>query len=84
MTKKINRTQKPKEGDTVFLIGAKKYLAMQLKKILIEEGKEYGCCIWDAITMKNGELIYEPCSNTYLLSLLTTEAPPVPTSIYPG
>ncbi|MCW3077435.1 MAG: hypothetical protein JWO32_2044 [Bacteroidetes bacterium] len=79
-TKKKQRG--PKAGDTVFLIGEKKHIAMLLEHTYTDNGLEYGFCIWSRQKMVNNELVNTNHTGSFLLSQLTLDPPPKLTDMY--
>jgi hypothetical protein len=62
---------KPQGGDTVFLRGDEKRIAMYLERTYIKDRVEYGTCSWTVYEMFDDELIGKEQEKDFLLSELT-------------
>jgi hypothetical protein len=75
------KPKKPKKGDHVFLIGARKFLRMYYRDDVIKDGKEHAYCTWVIPNMQDHNL--DKCGfDWYPVKLLTTEPTSTPGEIY--
>lgn len=65
----------PQAGETVYLRGDSKCVAMYLDRVFIKDKLEYGQCTWTAYEMFDDELMSHSHEKDFLLSELTVYAP---------
>ena len=69
------KDRKPIAGDTVYLRGDAKCVAMYLEKVIRRGIVEYGFCLWSSYHMQDGELVTEDNEKEFLLEELTIVIP---------
>jgi hypothetical protein len=65
----------PQAGETVYLRGDTKCVAMYLDRVYIKDKTEYAQCSWTEYEMFNDELLQHSREKVFLLSELTVYPP---------
>jgi hypothetical protein len=65
----------PQAGETVYLRGDSRCVAMYLDRVYTKEKVEYAHCIWTEYEMFDDELLSHPREKAFLLSALTVYPP---------
>lgn len=65
----------PQAGETVYLKGDTRCVAMYLERVIIKNKAEYGHCTWTAYEMFDDELLSKAHEKEFLLSDLTVYPP---------
>lgn len=65
----------PQAGETVYVKGDLRCVAMYLNRVITKDKVEYGHCTWTAYEMFDDELISKDNEKDFLLSELTVYPP---------